>query len=146
MLLALTGLLLGGCTSAPRHDNAEKEIIALERRALDNWSLGKTTGYAEAGEADLTYCDDIGAQTRIDGLDAVRKYLASLEGKVPVHEYEMVNPKVQVYGDIGILTIQYHPSTLEGQPLRKWKATSVYRYSGGSWHMVHAHWSTIKEQ
>jgi ketosteroid isomerase-like protein len=94
---------------------------------------------------DITYFDDIGAQSRIDGSEAMRTYLASLEGKISPHTYEIVHPEVQLYGDIGILTFQYHPSTVDGTPLPKWKATSVYRYSEGKWRMVHANWSVIKQ-
>jgi len=146
VLFAFSVLLLGGCTSAPRHGNAEQEVIALERSALDKWSQGNPAGYAEACDADITYLDDIGAQARINGQESMRKYLATLEGKIPAHKYEMVNPKVQVYGDVAILTLLYHSSSLEGQPLRKWKATSIYRHNGVAWRLVHAHWSTVKEQ
>jgi ketosteroid isomerase-like protein len=88
---------------------------------------------------------DIGAQSGIDGLEAMRTYLTSLEGKIAPHRYEIANPHVQVYGDIAILTFRYHPSTLEGTPLTHWKATSVYRFNEGKWRVVHAHWSIVKE-
>ncbi len=146
-ILALVPLLLvlGGCSQGFRRQNAEQEILALEHRALDDWSQGKTLGYAAEGDTDMTYFDDIGGQLRIDGLKAIRNYLASLEGKVTPHKYEMVNPKVQVYGDIGILTFQYHPSTADGPAPMNWKATTVYRHNGMKWRLVHANWSVIKE-
>ena len=146
ILAAILPLLVsGGCDSGTTHPNAEEQIIALERGALDTWSKGNPSGYAANAAEDVTYFDDIGAPSRIDGLDSMRNYLASLEGKVAPHTYEIAHPKVQVYGDIGILTFQYHPSTIEGSPLTQWKATSVYRYSGGKWRLVHANWSIIKE-
>ena len=145
LVVILPVVVLGGCDSGTRHRNAEQEIIALEHNALGKWSQGNTLGYVDIADDDITYFDDIGGQSRIDGLDSMRKYLASLEGKVAPHKYDMVNPKVQVYGEIGILTLQYHPSTIEGKPLTKWKATSVYRHHGGKWHLVHANWSVIKE-
>lgn len=126
-------------------NSAEQAILAQERRALDQWSAGKPAGYAQVQAEDVTYFDDIGALRRVDGLPAVKKYLKSLEGKIPPHRYEVVDPKVQVYGDVGILTFRYEPSGEDGSPLPPWKATSVYRRIGDEWRTVHAHWSMIKE-
>jgi ketosteroid isomerase-like protein len=146
ILAALIPLMVvGGCDSATKHPNAREAIIALERGALDRWSKGDPLGYVANAAEDITYFDDIGAQSRIDGLEAMRTYLTSLQGKITPHTYEIASPEVQVYGDIGILTFQYHPSTMEGTPLTHWKATSVYRYSEGKWRAVHAHWSIVKE-
>jgi ketosteroid isomerase-like protein len=123
----------------------EQAILAQERRALERWSHGDPLGYVAIEAEDITYFDDIGAHRRIDGLAALRGYLAALERKTPPHRYEVVDPKVQLYGDIGVLTPRYLPSTREGEPLPPWKATSVYRRAGGEWRIVHAHWSLVKE-
>ena len=139
------GSILGMQLQVYTPHNAEQEIIALERSALDQWALRKPLGFAKNFSDDVTLFDDIGAQSRIDGLEAARKYLSSLEGQIPPHRYEIVNPKVQVYGDIGILTFQWHSFTTDDKPLSKWKVTSVYQYSGSKWHTVHANWSVIKE-
>lgn len=120
-------------------------ILASERRALDRWSQGDPKGYIAEYASDVTYFDEIGAHQRVDGLAAVRGYFASLEGKVPPHRYEIVNPKVQTYGDIGVLTLRYEPFAPDGKPLQRWKATMVYRRDGGTWRVVHAHWSMMKE-
>ena len=133
----------GNTTTYRPLENAEEDILAQERRGLDRWASGDPQGYAHSGAEDVTYFDDIGAATRIDGLDAWRSYLASLE--IPPHRYEIIDPKVQVYGDIGILTLHFHGSGLDGTLLSRWKATSVYRYEAGDWRTVHAHWSLIKE-
>lgn len=125
--------------------NAEQAILAQERRALDRWSQGKPVGYVDIDADDITYFDDIGAHTRVDGIEAMRNYFESLEGKIPPHRYELVAPKVQIYGDIGILTLRYHAHATDGEPLTRWKATSVYRRIAGEWRIVHAHWSIVKE-
>lgn len=125
--------------------NAEQAVLAQERRALDQWAAGHPSGFVDVDAEDGTYFDDIGAHRRIDGLAAMRTYAASLEGKIPPHRYELVDPKVQVYGDVAVLTLRYHPSTDDGNPLQAWKATSVYRQTGGEWRRVHAHWSMVKE-
>lgn len=125
--------------------NAEQEILAQERRALDGWSSGDPMGYAEVMADDVTYIDDIGAQNRIEGIEAQRAYLASLRGEIPAHRYELQNTKVQIYGDTAVLTMRYAPSGEDGTPFPPWKATSVYHHDGQEWRIVHAHWSMMKE-
>jgi hypothetical protein len=123
--------------------NAEEDILAQERAGLDQWSAGNPQGYAHSATDDVTYFDDIGAATRIEGREAWLSYLASLP--IPPHSYEIIDPRVQVYGNTGILTLQYQ-AVFEGETLPPWKATSVYRYEGGAWRQVHAHWSLIKQE
>lgn len=123
---------------------AREEIVARERTLLEQWSAGKPLGYLDAAATDISYFDDIGASEGIRGRGAVRKYVASLEGQIPPHEYEMVDPEVQLVGDVGVLTFLYHPSTSDGTPLTPWRATSVYRREGDGWAQIHAHWAMQK--
>ena len=126
------------------HENVEETIMNLEREALDQWSQGNPAGYPMHASDDVTYIDDIGAQNRIVGKEALDAYAMELGENVPPHSYEMVDPLVQVYGDVAILTFQYHSKidTLSGTP---WKATSVYHFNDSTWQMVHANWSLVKE-
>lgn len=113
------------------HASVEGAILDVERRALDRWSRGDPLGYLEIDAEDVTYFDDIGAHARVDGIEAMRSYFASLEGKIPAHAYDVVDPKVQLYGDTAILTLRYQPRGPDGAPLTPWKATSVYRRAAG---------------
>jgi ketosteroid isomerase-like protein len=124
--------------------DATREILAQERRALDQWAQGNPLGYLDIDAPDVTYFDDIGAHSRVDGLEAMRAYLVSLQGRIPPHHYELIDPLVQQYGDVGILTLHFQARSLEDQPLARWKATSVYRRVDGGWRIVHAHWSLVK--
>ena len=123
----------------------EDLIIEKERTALDQWAEGNMLGYIQSFANDVTYFDDIGASQRMDGLDVVTQYATTLQGQIPKHRYELVNPKVQVVGDVAILTLRYHPFSLEGNPLTPWKATSIYNRTNGEWKVIHQHWSMIKE-
>lgn len=120
-------------------------VLAKERESLDKWSAGDPVGFADNLDQEVTYFDDIGASTRLDGLEEVQAYLQSLVGKIGPHAYEIVDPKVQVAGEVAILTLQYHGALPDGQPLPPWKATSVYQLIDGDWRVVHAHWSLVKE-
>jgi len=141
-------LILASCRmkqNAPAQENIEQTILALERQALDRWSKGDPLGFSVNFADDATYFDDIGAHMRLDSIQEIKNYLTSLDGQIPPHSYELVDPKVQVYGDIAILTLRYHTmiDTVPGPP---WKATSVYRLTDDKWHVVHANWSLVKEQ
>ena len=121
-------------------ENVEQTILAKEHQWLDRWAAGDPLGILEVCADDVTYFEDIGAETRVDGLEEMRNYITSLAGTYPPHSYEIVDPKVQVYGDIAICTLRYH-ATLNGEPISQWKATDVYRLTKGEWRLVHAHWS-----
>ena len=123
----------------PDLNSVEQTILAQEHRALERWSQGDPLGYSNAAAQDITYFDDIGAQLRVEGVEALREYLTSLQGQIPVHSYEVVDPKVQVLGDVGILTFRYHASSPDGEALTQWKATTVYSRVDGQWQMVHGH-------
>lgn len=146
ILLLLFLVISASCDlkqNTPTVENTEQTILALECRGLDYWAQGNPLGMADNFAEDITYFDDIGAPERLEGLKEMQKYLASLE--MPPHTYELVNPKIQIYGDIAILTLRYLSKSLDGKPDPPWKATSVYRLSNGEWQVVHANWSLVKE-
>lgn len=144
LLALLTGLLMGCQNAAPGSQGAEQAIVAQERRALEQWAKGNPLGYLDIDAEDVTYFDDIGAHSRVDGREAMRTYLTGLRGKIAPHRYESLDPKVQLYGDIGILTLRYEAYGAAAQPMARWKATSVYRRTNDRWRIVHAHWSLVK--
>lgn len=145
LFILLIFISCGGNKDVLTQEKVEQAILAEERRALDRWAAGDPIGFSENFADDVTYFDDIAAQTRIDGLEEIRSYLTSLVGKITPHTYEIVDPKVQVYGDIAICTMRYHPS-IDGEPGPPWKATDVYRLINGEWRLVHAHWSLVNQK
>jgi hypothetical protein len=141
-------LIISSCTSQPALptvEEATESVIAKEREALDQWSAGNPGGFTVNMAMDVTYMDDIGAHSRLDGFEEVQNYLSSLDGMIPPHSYEVQDPKVQVYGDVAVLTLRYQGS-VDGEAVPAWKASSVYHYQDGDWKAVHAHWSLVKEQ
>jgi ketosteroid isomerase-like protein len=129
----------------PTQQEVEQTILAKERQWLDSWAEGDPLVFLEYFADDLSYFDDIAVQTRIDSIKEMQNYLNSLIGKIPPHSYEIVDPRVQVYGDVAIVTLQYH-SRIDGEPNPPWKATDVYHLSNNEWKIVHAHWSLVKEE
>ena len=147
-IVALFMLLFNSCEMEMQQQTPQEvkqNILDKEKSSLDFWSAGDPVGFGEGFAEDATYFDDIAASSRLDSLQEIKNYFASLAGKITPHDYTLVDPKVQVYDDIAILTLQYHPTvadTIKGLP---WKATSVYRFQDGDWKVVHAHWSLIKQ-
>ena len=123
----------------------EHTILSLEQKALSLYSSGDPNGYIINFSNDATYFDDIAAYTRLDSLSEIKKYFTSLNGKITQHSYKIIDPKVQVYSEIAILTFSYYITTNDGNEQTPWKATSVYRLIKGDWKVVHSHWSLIKD-
>ncbi len=143
VLMAL--VIMGGCDRNTPDPNAGQEIIALERSALDKWAQSNTGGYIDISADEITWFDfQPGAQLRVEGLPAVRNLLEPLTGNIPLHTYDLVDPKVQIYGNTAVLTFHWKASMTDGTPLGGWKATSVYTLKDGKWLQVHAHWSPVQ--
>jgi ketosteroid isomerase-like protein len=83
--------------------------------------------------------------TRIDG-KALASRLGEASGKDPSRRLasEMLNPKVQVYGDVAILTYNFAGQVKnkggEVKPTRA-KSTRVYAKMNGKWKLVHANFA-----
>ena len=113
-------------------------IIATERAALDRWGKGDPSGFLEISAPDVVYFDPY-LEKRIDGLEALAQYYETIRGKVHFDRYELLNPLVQVCGDIAVLTFNYVSYTGESQS--RWNCTEVYRRDGNRWQIIQTHWS-----
>ena len=143
--LVLTLAVTGSC-SRPADDFRPETIIGLERAVLDRWGKGDPQGFVEAYAPEITYFDPMGDK-RLDGIEAMKAYLQPITGKIHVDSYEMIDPKVQRYGDVAVLSYNLvsHAKTPTGQPITsRWNSTQVYRRSQGKWAIIHNHWSFTK--
>ncbi len=87
--------------------------------------------------------------TRLDGKAmSVRLSEAFNSGSGDTVAAEMANPKVQVYGDVAILTYNYigAAKSKDGEiESVKAKSTRVYVKQGGQWMLVHANFASVGE-
>ena len=111
-----------------------------------SWTL-RATSTSKAPE--VTYFD-LFTERRVDGLDAMQVRLAPMKKMKPPFtdpRYEMVDPKVQRHGDVALLTFNLvNYGKLPGAPervLARWNSTEVYSRIGGTWKIIHSHWSYI---
>jgi ketosteroid isomerase-like protein len=133
-------------------DNLSREIIALERSALDRWITGDPQGYLDLYAPEMTYFDPF-REKRVDGLEAMERLFAWMkETKSPIKDprYEMIGPKLQRHGNVTLLTFNLiNYGKLPNQPeteLARWNSTEVYCRFDGRWKIIHSHWSFIKPE
>ena len=116
-------------------------IIAMERTALDRWGKGDPSGFIEISAPEVVYFDPF-LDRRLDGLEALTRYYEAIRGKVQIDRYELINPKVQLYGDIAVLTFNY--VSYSGQVQSRWNCTEVYCCRDRRWRIIQTHWSLTK--
>ena len=119
-------------------EHQEHEILAMERAALERWGRGDPSGYLEISDAEVAYFDNF-HKKRIDGLPALTAYYEGLRGKIHVDRFEIVEPRVQEYGDTAILTF-VDVSESAGHVMG-WNCTEVYRRKAAGWRIVQTHWA-----
>ena len=117
-------------------------IVAREKGALDRWKTGDTFGFIDIAADDITYFDPA-LEKRCDGIKMFRDYLASFNGTFSFPSYELLNPNVQLYGDVGILTFNFVGTSNSGKK-DSWNTTEVYHRISGEWKLASSHWSHTK--
>lgn len=124
----------------------EEKILALEDSAMEEWRRGSPMRWVEISAEDIVYIDPA-LSAPIAGKAEYRRYLEPLKGKVLYDGSEYVRPRVAVYGDLAVLTYNYHSlrQDASGQDHRTsfWNTTEVYRLTAGEWTIIHTHWSHI---
>jgi ketosteroid isomerase-like protein len=114
-------------------------LIKMEKAALDRWGKGDPDGFLEICAPDVVYFDPY-LEERVDGLNALRSLMEKIRGQVHLDRFELINPFVQVSGNLAILTFNYVSYT-DGEPLR-WNCTEAYRREpNGQWLIIQTHWS-----
>lgn len=120
-------------------------IMDLARAQWAAEAAGKT-----AAEQMATVADDYTEynpvyQTRIDGKALATRLLAADNSVTTVHG-DMLNAKVQVYGDTAILTYNF-AGVIKHQDGRTEpntaKSTRVYVKDAGNWKLVHANFAPV---
>ena len=125
-------------------DDPTAQIIAMEKAMLDRWGTGDTDGFLALAAPEITYFDP-SLEKRLDGREAFAKFLAPLKGTFRVPKYEMVDPKVQVYGQAAVLSYNMVDHDEAGNTFRM-NVTEVYGRGEGRWRLVHSHFSVTKPQ
>lgn len=138
---AAVAALCGASVAANLNESAAREVLALERTALDGWQVGNPDPLLAILDPEITYFHAV-TDKRLDGLPAVRALFEAYRGRPLFDSYEMADPKVQTSGDTAVLTyvLVRHIGTVTS----RWNATQVYRRKKEGWRIIHSHWSVTK--
>jgi hypothetical protein len=141
LTFAAAAALCGVLAAADPNEAVTRQIVALERTALDGWQKGNPDPLLAISDPEITYFHAIIDQ-RLDGLPAVKALFESYRGRPLFDTYEMSGPKVQASGDSAVLT--YILVRHIGTATTRWNSTQVYSRKKEGWRIIHSHWSVAK--
>lgn len=142
--VAASGLFLlsGNAASAEAsQQSVAAQIIAREKASFEAWQRKDKAFFADFLADDATYFGPMGPYLEVEPkVNFLPKFEQAAE-MMKFNDFQMYNPRVQVYGDTAVLT--YNSAvfmSMGGQPLNyTGKMTSVYVKQGNTWRIVHGH-------
>ncbi len=148
ILLVFVGVAVLSLTLIAQAGDKEvaEEVIAITKAEWAAW-MKKDIAEAYKNVADDFTEFNSDYPTRLDGKTiSVRLEEARASGSGALVVAEMANPKVQVYGDVAILTYNFIGArkNKDGEvEATKGKSTRVYVKQGGQWMLVHANFAPV---
>ena len=126
---------------AERNEEVARAVIAREKASVEAWQRKDKAFYADLLADDATF---FGALNPYLETDPKENFLPKFEQYAEMFktlDFQMYNPRVQVYGDTAILTYNSSSTVSLGGRVMSYtgKVTSVYVRQGGTWRVVHAH-------
>jgi ketosteroid isomerase-like protein len=140
-------MLLVGC-SRNNYRPVEESIIAKEKMLLDEWGKGHTMIFSQNSADEITYFDP-SLEKRINGIKEFTELLKPIENKFTIEKYEMLDPKVQVHGEVAVLSynlVDYSKNPQGDEQKFLWNSTEVYAKINHDWKIIHSHWSFTKPE
>jgi hypothetical protein len=137
VLVAGAGLWMAPAWANPGGETTA-EILALEKGGLDGWLKGDPGPQLAITDSQITYFHAV-VEKRLDGLPAVKELYERFRGTPLFDSYEILTPKVQVSGEVAVLTYLLAQHT--GTVTTFWNATQVYQMRKEGWRVIHTHWS-----
>jgi len=125
-----------------RFDATQRELLNITWRLLDAIHTGNVDTYAQYSVNEVSCFEDV-CPYRIDGLKfhlTLIKQMAQNAAMKPTR-FDLLSPRVQVYGDCGIVTYTRLMTFNEGGKPHWTTAneTRVFSRFDGAWKMVHVH-------
>ena len=144
---AMTAALAVGTAATVTAEDDEailEELIAHETTNLDAWYGAADPGpyVAEVAEGATAY-DAFMPMTLMVG-DEIKESYGALEGMIPHIDYQIVDPAVDVRGDIVIFTFFIEGTIVDNPdaPFSPWNVTKVMNRTADGWEMLHTHFSS----
>lgn len=133
-------------SSPAKFEGVLGEVMALESAAMERWRKGDPWGFIEISAPEVTYFDT-GTPQRLNGRETLEAEYAQREGKIFYDVMDFVDPRVQVCGDMAVLSYRFLSTRLnpDGSVANRtpWNCTEVLVRTSGQWQIIHTHWSFI---
>jgi len=147
LLLVAAGMGLGLMVASkafagPSEQQAiAEQIIAREKASVEAWRRKDKAFFADFLTDDSTYFNSFNPYLETDPKTNMLPKFEQIAEMFKMLDFQMYNPRVQVYGDTAILT--YNSSATVNMAGRVMhytgKMTSVYLKQGDTWRVVHGH-------
>jgi ketosteroid isomerase-like protein len=124
-----------------------ENLMKVETAAMNRWRKGDPWGFFDLCALNFTYFDP-NTPHRIDGLQNIRAEVEKTAGNIKFDIMDFVEPQLRVQGEIAVLSYRMLATQIspEGSVLSKipLNCSEVYLNRGGSWLLLHNHWSYIQ--
>lgn len=139
-MIGVCGLVSLGATPA---GDVTRELVALERQAMDGWLTGNPEPMLARMDPQVTYIHEV-TQKRLEGVAAVRQLCAPYRGRPLFDRYEIDNAQVRTAAAENVAVLSYQLVTYVGSTVARWNMTQVNeRTSNGRWMVIHMHASQV---
>ena len=144
LALSILTLLASQGRAADSPQSVAALIIAREKASVEAWGRKDKAFFAEGLADDATFFSPMHPYLEENPKENFLPKFEKYAEIIKFHDFQMYNPRVQVYGDAAVLTYNSSVSaTMGGQPMSYTaKVTSVYVRQGNAWRVVHVHEST----
>ena len=136
-------VISGYAAAAPpaADEEAARAVIARERASAEAWQRKDKAFFADYMADDATYFGPMSPYLETDPKVNFLPKFEQYAERYKMIDWQMYNPRVQVYGDVAILTYN-NMATIDmgGRPFQATgKVTQVYQKQGNTWRVVHGH-------
>ena len=140
-VICLVLLAVNSTSAEPSQQAIAAQIIARERASVEAWQKKDKAFWADFLADDATF---FGPESPYLETEPKENFLPKFERYADIfkiNDFQMHNPRVQIYGDAAVLTYNSSVSvSMGGQPINYTsKVTSVYIKQGNTWRVVHSH-------
>ena len=135
--------VISGFASSADAANGEiaKAVIAREKASAEAWRRKDKAFFADFLAEDATYFGWMSPYLETEPKENFLPKFEQIAEMMKIIDFQMYNPRVQVYGDTAVLTYNAASTiSMSGQMLNyTCKVTSVYVRQGNTWRVVHGH-------
>ena len=137
-LAAATGRAAPG---AERNEDVARAVIAREKASVEAWQRKDKAFYADFLADDATFFGPMNPYLETAPKENFLPKFEQYAEMFKTLDFQMYNPRVQVYGDTAILTYNSSSTVNVGGRVMNYtgKVTSVYVRQGNTWRVVHSH-------